>query len=221
VYDIYFVTPDTGFMSLVRGSQINGTSEFHRTTDGGFTWVKLCELPVDAGIGMPFNRLFFVNSKIGFSYGVAGGIVRKTTDGGYSWVQQQSLPVTGYREMTLTRNNVIWVRNSGGGLYYTTNFGDPMVGVEEIALQNQLSVALYPNPAKGGIFTLQWDAETKDDAQVAVYDVMGKQVYNSLHNSIQHGTNQIELQLEVKPGIYYVRMQQGGKHATKSVVISR
>lgn len=221
VRDIYFVSPDTGYMGVNRGVTTIKMGELYRTTDGGSTWQKITEIPFQEGLGYAFERLFFINSKIGFSYGNVIGAVRKTTDGGYSWVQQQSLPVTGYREMTLTGNNLIWVRNSGGGLYYTTNFGDPIVGVEEVTLNRQLSVNLFPNPTKSGSFTLQWDAENNEPAHIEVFDVMGKRVYQISHTDIQAGENQLKLHIETQPGLYYVRIQQGGRYATKNVVISR
>jgi photosystem II stability/assembly factor-like uncharacterized protein len=221
IYDIYFVSPDTGFLSCISGSQITGTSELYRTTNGGGFWTKIAEMPLDAGIGVPFDRLFFVNSKIGFSYGVANGIVRKTTDGGYTWHPQPSLPTTGYREMSLVGNNVIWVRNSGGGLYYTTTMGDATVGLDDATLQNQLSVTLYPNPAQQGKFNINWDASERAAAHVKIYDVMGKLVFDTTYPELQTGEQQLSIELDVKPGVYYVRMQQGSKFAIRSVVISR
>ncbi|MFN4971979.1 MAG: T9SS type A sorting domain-containing protein [Bacteroidota bacterium] len=221
VFDIHFVSPDTGFMAVIRTygtfGNLSYQTEIYRTTNGGSIWTNIATIPSSTTNGTWLTKLFFINSKIGFAYKEK---VFKTTNGGYTWIEQTSLPTSNYQEMSMT-GNVIYVKTQGGGLYYTTTLGDASVGVEESNIKSQLSVILYPNPTNTGAFTLQWDAENTTPAKVLVYDIMGKQVFTHQYNNVAVGENQLSLQLNVPPGVYYLRMEQGGKQASRSVVISR
>lgn len=91
ISDIYFINPQTGFVSLVR-TQTDGEiyrDMIFRTNDGGATWQNVySEQPpgqlvfVYPGI----SSMQFVNTQTGFAAGSGvPAFLLKTTDGGQSW----------------------------------------------------------------------------------------------------------------------------------------
>ncbi|GGI56673.1 T9SS type A sorting domain-containing protein [Winogradskyella haliclonae] len=77
---------------------------------------------------------------------------------------------------------------------------------------NTLSkVAIYPNPSNGNI-TLQ--AQTNEDAQVSVYNILGNRVYQK--------TLALNSEMDLsglKTGIYLVKIEAEGKQTTKRLII--
>ena len=73
------------------------------------------------------------------------------------------------------------------------------------------NMKLFPNP-NDGKFNLNFNLKNKADAEVTVYDMQGKQVYNEkLPNFTGEYNKPIDISSNAK-GIYFVKIQQG-KHA--------
>ena len=73
------------------------------------------------------------------------------------------------------------------------------------------SVKMYPNPANG---TINFSTASNAILQVAVYDMLGKQVLRS---------DRVKSQLDIsslQPGMYFVNMTQGTKITTKKLVVN-
>jgi hypothetical protein len=80
-------------------------------------------------------------------------------------------------------------------------------GVDE----NQLAdVSLYPNPSNGGIVSIE--TRSNADMQVVVYDVLGKQVINTVTTGDFNVSS-------LKAGVYMVNVTQEGSSVTKKLVI--
>jgi hypothetical protein len=77
------------------------------------------------------------------------------------------------------------------------------VGVNE--LENISNSIIYPNPT-ASLLNIVFDAKKESDVSIHVFDVTGKKI-ESLINSAQIGTNQIELNLEkFESGIYMIEL---------------
>jgi hypothetical protein len=82
------------------------------------------------------------------------------------------------------------------------------LSIEENVLTN---MTIFPNPSKGNI-TLQ--AQTKENAQISVYDILGKEVYRTS----QSLNSDINLK-NLRSGVYLLRLEADGKQITKRLII--
>lgn len=96
--------------------------------------------------------------------------------------------------------------NAEFGMFSVAGAPD-IAGVDE----NQLSdVRMFPNPSNGGTVNIQ--SRTSGDMQVAVYDILGKQVINTVTTGDLNVSS-------LKAGVYMVNITQQGSSATKKLVI--
>lgn len=78
------------------------------------------------------------------------------------------------------------------------------------------NMKLYPNP-NDGKFNLNFNLKNKGDAEVTVYDMQGKQVYNEkLSNFSGEYNKPIDISSNAK-GIYFVKIQQGQHTQVKKI----
>ena len=71
---------------------------------------------------------------------------------------------------------------------------------------------LYPNPVKGG--TLFVETALNNDVHVAIYDIVGKQVLNTI---VTNNTVNVS---ELTSGVYVVTVTEEGKTTSKKLVIT-
>lgn len=77
---------------------------------------------------------------------------------------------------------------------------------------------LYPNP-NNGKFNLNFNLKSKGDAEVTVYDMQGKQVYNEKLPNFQGEYNKpIDISSNAK-GVYFVKILQGKNAQVKKIVL--
>lgn len=78
------------------------------------------------------------------------------------------------------------------------------------------NMKLYPNPSDGK-FNLNFNLKNKGDAEITVYDMQGKQVYNEkLPNFSGEYNKPIDISSNAK-GIYFVKIQQGKHTQVKKI----
>ncbi len=71
--------------------------------------------------------------------------------------------------------------------------------------------SLYPNPVRGGLLNVQSPSNTVKN--ISIFDVIGQQVY-------QRNTTKTEINISnLKAGLYFVKVQQDGKIATRKLVV--
>ncbi len=75
------------------------------------------------------------------------------------------------------------------------------------------TISVYPNPSDGA-FVVRFD-ETGETIEVSLYDIHGKQVYanRDVTDSI------LDLRLDLKPGVYFLRALINGENITQKVII--
>lgn len=97
--------------------------------------------------------------------------------------------------------------------WYAVGFGNGLLATNEVGnkLENQFSI--YPNPAKGGAFTIE---NTKNDAVFEIYDVSGRLVKKE--EKLNKGKNKINID-GVQKGVYLLKISSEGSTVSKKIVV--
>jgi hypothetical protein len=88
-------------------------------------------------------------------------------------------------------------------------------GTSSVLSTNQNSISglsIYPNPVKGGVLYI--DTQANSEKNVAVFDVLGKQVLN-----VTTALNNVKVSRLVD-GVYIVKITENGSIATRKLVIN-
>ena len=170
------------------------------------------------------SRFMFYNENLGFTN---AGMIRKTIDGGKTWIDQG--PALNPRIIKCINDTVCWTlvgqNNVDYQVYYTLNQGGaPILLPPTNSLnENNKSVltgfSLYPNPTDNGNFQIRWNAENTGLAAVSVFDIYGRLVHQTSLQVTQTGTQDFDVQMNAKTGMYIIRVEQDGKMATKSFLV--
>ncbi|RZJ68612.1 MAG: T9SS type A sorting domain-containing protein [Flavobacterium sp.] len=83
-------------------------------------------------------------------------------------------------------------------------------GTLGVADKNIAGLKLYPNPVTGGTLNVQTDLN--DTKEVAIFDILGKQVVKATTESAVNVSS-------LKTGVYVVKITEAGKTATRKLVI--
>ena len=76
--------------------------------------------------------------------------------------------------------------------------------------------SVYPNPSNGNVnITLS----SKEDVQISLFDIRGRQVYGKLHDNNSVTFNKTVDFSAVAAGVYLLNVESGAKKATKKLVI--
>ncbi len=117
VYDLKFVSPDTGFALSFFSWEFGHYAKLYKTTNAGLTWQSI-------SFGNHFMAsLFFIGDTKGYSVGSYGKIL-KTTNGGLSWYRPNSISSASLNSIDITENDIVYVAGSSGTLLKSTNGGD-------------------------------------------------------------------------------------------------
>lgn len=87
-----------------------------------------------------------------------------------------------------------------------------IVFVDKPALNNE--VFLYPNPSTGGIINLTFTDNTQE-SKVSIINIMGQLLYSK---KVEAG-QAVNLNQSFTPGVYFVKVEQGGKSVIKKLII--
>ena len=87
-----------------------------------------------------------------------------------------------------------------------------IVFVDKPALNNE--VFLYPNPSTGGIINLTF-TDNSQESKVSIINIMGQLLYSK---KVEAG-QAVNLNQSFTPGVYFVKVEQGGKSVVKKLII--
>ncbi len=82
---------------------------------------------------------------------------------------------------------------------------------------------LYPNP-NSGTFTIQFYRNGNDNVSVNIIDIIGQSLPLDLSESLQSGWNTIQLNgrdLNLKPGVYFLKMKSGDNVYSERFIIKK
>lgn len=184
------------------------------TTDGGTNWTSkegnLPDLPIKAVMMNPLNNNEVI---VGTDLGVWRTDNFKTTSP--NWVQSQNgMQNTKVTSFDLrTADNTVLASTYGRGLF-TGTFTSAVLAVNNFDLAKS-EIKVYPTVSDGN-FNIA-SKQNFGKTAIKVYDVRGRQVYQSqiILNSIQ----EIKLGLQLKSGVYILKMQNGKINYSSKIII--
>jgi hypothetical protein len=109
------------------------------------------------------------------------------------------------------------VLKGNNGDSYTQPFGfeTTTVGVENTLKENSFS--LYPNP-NNGTFMLDYKAENQGDYKVLIFDVTGRQVFNSVYRNSNNSLS-TPITLTISEGVYIVQVIENNIVSSKHFIV--
>jgi hypothetical protein len=143
-----------------------------------------------------------------------------------AWINPTSVASTATATPTLTSTSTAGITDIGGfalrqDLYNST----PNMTIDEIRIATNLTqllsndqfnseiagLKIYPNPVTNG--TLFVDTTTNGDKSITIFDLLGKQVFNTTtsSNSINIGS--------INTGLYIIKVTEDGKTSTSKLMI--
>jgi hypothetical protein len=156
-----------------------------------------------------------------YSGGIWDGIFAKfDNNGGCMWSSyygdQQNWACYDIAFENATTFYMSGLNQAPGGGAFITKFHDYPNSVEEVINRNA-SIQAYPNPNKG-IFSIKGEWGRSQNADIKVYDVTGKCVYQ---NTVTTQNDMIGLDLHnlIKSGVYFLKVHTGNKNYATSVVV--
>lgn len=106
----------------------------------------------------------------------------------------------------------VYKQNDGGGELILDNLSFIDNGpFQSIGENNIAGLRMYPNPTNGT--TLYISTDSNDAKQVAIYDVLGKQVINTTVNNDAINISSLNA------GVYIVKITEAGKTAARKLVV--
>lgn len=178
----------------------------YKSIDFGNTWVdistSLPDIPVNDIEQDSFGNLF-----IGTDIGVLA-----SKDEGINWnVLGENMPSAVVSDLFIHEGSQFLYAATFGRSTYKIDISGNILNSGENSFASEVKV--FPNPASDTATIFLNNASEK--TSLAVYDVMGRLVKNK---NFENG--QLNLSVETfQPGIYYLKISQGGKQTTKKLIV--
>jgi len=91
--------------------------------------------------------------------------------------------------------------------------------VQTVAWVDGSAIAnIYPDPTHDGRFAIQWEADAGTVMNISITDAVGKRIYQSTAKATQWNNTTSIQTLSYPRGIYFVKMEVGGKTFVKKLV---
>lgn len=192
----------TGFyqkVPVVAGNTIK-ISFWYKVTGGDGTDVRIWSNYEDAG-GVVIYQAGTSNSAVGDPLRNDNGYLESIP----TWTQHEITVVVPANAVLLS----LAVRAYSGSTVSFDQFSvvDQTLGLNKNSIEG---LKVYPNPVTNGILYINTDANTSKE--VAIFDVLGKQVVNTTTENAVNVSN-------LNAGVYIVKITEGGKTASRKLVI--
>lgn len=147
-----------------------------------------------------------------------------STDGGATFeMLVENTPNDGSESFTVPTDTPLStdcrvIVESVGNIFYAVNLSaftiTDIAGVEDFGLDG---FTLYPNPNNGN-FTVQFNSDSTNDINIAVYDMRGRQIFGNVYTNTGLISKELNLQ-GVQSGVYLVNVQDGSRKEVKRIVV--
>ena len=175
----------------------------HFSDDMGETWQSIDALPGDATI----RRITTTDTIVAVV--CEDGSIYVKYDHSDEWQRMDDIPVVGPILDICIDGERLYASPMAGGIWYTELPAMP----DDVAESNEVALSIAPNPATTHI-TITVN-EALDDAGLTLYDLQGRECYNSKMHGCRHEipTN------DLPSGIYFVKVAGSHGIAVKKVAI--
>lgn len=185
----------------------------YRTTDGGITWrnmsMDLPNIPVNTvvhqeGYG---NDVVYI--------GTDAGIYYYTDEAGTWTLYSNLLPNVVISELEIQyQSRKLYAATFGRGIWMTNLVQGPSGTEPNEFISSKMSV--YPNPVNG-VINLYVDGIQASEARLEIISVTGERVYEETI-AIGNGVIQKQLQQDLVPGMYFIRVWAGKQNLTERFI---
>lgn len=184
------------------------------STDDGLTWVTTTVSETELS-SASFGRLSISpkGTLIWYERGMFNTpYVMHSINGGTTWVKSSTgLPEnTTFYDIVADSNDVCFVA-TGDGVYKSSLLSS--VKDNNVA---QNSFTIYPNPSNGHFHFSIDGSQLNKEFIMDIYNVQGKRIYQSI---ITNTKSEIDLNNQIKRGIYFVKLYSGQTILSKKIVI--
>ncbi|MCB9294839.1 MAG: T9SS type A sorting domain-containing protein [Lewinellaceae bacterium] len=196
-----------------------GSGHLFRTDNYGESWEDLSEglpdVPTNAVVADPlFPDIIYVGNDLG---------VFASSDGGQNWIPlQEGLPeaVMVFDLVISPANRKLRVATHGNGAYQKPLLDEITIGTEEaVAGAFEQSVRLFPNPVRESA-SLQYELESPARVTVQLLDSKGAVLKKLVGEAQPAGFHEVPFNRQgLSAGLYFLRLQAGGKRVTKRVIV--
>lgn len=198
---------DTLWTKQFRSQDETAINSIQQTIDGGYiaTGRIVNGSPLDVDVFLLKTDSLgdtLWTRQFGGNWSDDGYFVRQTKDGGYIIAGSGSYP---------------GATNSGAYIIKTDNNGQVLTGMNEPELNNQISLLVYPNPVYEEI-TVKAKNIVSKNAMLAIYNITGKCVYNSIIQNNETTTIDVKC---LANGIYMMQVTSEDSRLSRKIVVSR
>lgn len=201
---VFFIDSLTGW--IAGGYEYWSGNGFHpivlKSFDGGETWNQI------ENVNYFISDFYFSNSLEGFAAAKDSNAISKiigTHDGGLTWeVLNDSLPGQ-IRAMTCI-DGIGWAVGDNG-LILTSEKNYTPIKETKLSEDYNFHFKNYPNPFNR-LTKINYQLEQNSYVELVVYDLMGKEIANLVHENQQPGQHEIEWNASgFMPGIYISKLK--------------
>ena len=207
--------PWVSFRDASNGLALNTSGALARTTNGGTTWTSV----TPSGTLHAFNidNVPGTNQYVSVGAGTDPGS-SYSRDNGATWVAIETTRSHG--SLDFVSSTIGWSSaldtNTGAGIGAYKLSTAVLGTTQNVALQQGLSV--YPNPSADGQFTVSMAQGRPEQAQVTVFDALGRSVYTRTVATAAAPSFSIDLSRQAL-GVYTLQLRTEGGVAQQKLVI--
>jgi hypothetical protein len=115
---------------------------------------------------------------------------------------------------------IVNVTDGGNNLYVDNiNLGALITSVTEMETAIN-DVLIYPNPTNGN-FSIEYQLTKNEDITIEITDILGREVYKTVHTNQVIGTNKQEVNTFLENGVYNFNLKMGNSTTNKKIVINK
>jgi hypothetical protein len=206
-------------------ASIAGTSSTHFmvSDDGGITWrspaTNLPNVNYKRIAVAPDGQIY-----LGHDFGVV-----RSADGGVTWYPvKEGLPMSQVTSLHVrgAAGQYLVATTYGRGMFYIDLSGLPPVQADVKTNTTASSVSMpaienvYPNPVRGNEITVKYSVPAEGRAELAVYDVLGRQEQTLSNEWVGAGQREQHFQLEnLAAGKHFIVLTTNGHTVTEAISV--
>ncbi|NOU18923.1 MAG: T9SS type A sorting domain-containing protein [Bacteroidales bacterium] len=201
----HLLTTYAQLIKLRKDYPVFGTNDFITSFSGAKKWIKLNSNDMNAIAMGNFNvqtetfTLDFPNTGRWYEYFAQDSIDLSTTTFNADFVPGECRLYTSKR---IIKDDIF--------LGIETN--QPIVSSSELEI--------WPNP-NNGLFELGVNLTNQHKIAVAIYSILGQQIFSSNYNNLSFGWNTFDIRIPsyITPGVYICRITQGNSIQSKKIIV--